>query len=91
MKGWGTRDAVPVLAQPAYIHCRTDLEGNKLMNSKLKAAIIGSGNIGTDPYLDGALPLSKGQTISQPLMVAMSVEALRLTAEQDAIHHSTHD
>ena len=29
-------------------------------------------------YADGALPLSHGQTISQPLMVAMSVEALRL-------------
>jgi len=29
-------------------------------------------------YCDGALPLSHGQTISQPLMVAMSVEALRL-------------
>ena len=29
-------------------------------------------------YLDGALPLSHGQTISQPLMVAMSVEALQL-------------
>ena len=29
-------------------------------------------------YFDGALPLSHGQTISQPLMVAMSVEALRL-------------
>jgi protein-L-isoaspartate(D-aspartate) O-methyltransferase len=29
-------------------------------------------------YADGALPLSHGQTISQPLMVAMSVEALKL-------------
>jgi protein-L-isoaspartate(D-aspartate) O-methyltransferase len=31
-----------------------------------------------DAYADGALPLSHGQTISQPLMVAMSVEALDL-------------
>ena len=31
-----------------------------------------------DAYADGALPLSHGQTISQPLMVAMSVEALAL-------------
>ena len=29
-------------------------------------------------YADGALPLGHGQTVSQPLMVAMSVEALRL-------------
>ena len=27
-------------------------------------------------YEDSALPLSQGQTISQPLMVAMSIEAL---------------
>ncbi len=31
-----------------------------------------------DAYADGALPLSHGQTISQPLMVAMSVAALGL-------------
>jgi len=31
-----------------------------------------------DAYADRALPLSQGQTISQPLMVAMSVEALQL-------------
>lgn len=31
-----------------------------------------------EAYADGALPLSHGQTISQPLMVAMSVEALQL-------------
>ncbi len=31
-----------------------------------------------EAYYDGALPLSHGQTISQPLMVAMSAEALRL-------------
>ena len=29
-------------------------------------------------YWDGALPLAHGQTISQPVIVAMSVEALRL-------------
>ena len=33
-------------------------------------------------YADGALPLGHGQTISQPLMVAMSVEALRLRGEE---------
>ena len=36
-------------------------------------------------YHDGALPLSHGQTISQPLMVAMSVEALRLTGEETVL------
>lgn len=32
----------------------------------------------SEAYADGALPLCHGQTISQPLMVAMSVEALHL-------------
>lgn len=36
-------------------------------------------------YCDGALPLSRGQTISQPLMVAMSVEALRLTGDETVL------
>lgn len=36
-------------------------------------------------YVDGALPLSHGQTISQPLMVAMSVEALRLQGDETVL------
>lgn len=36
-------------------------------------------------YDDGALPLSHGQTISQPLMVAMSVEALRLEGDETVL------
>ena len=36
-------------------------------------------------YYDGALPLSHGQTISQPLMVAMSVEALGLTGKETVL------
>lgn len=36
-------------------------------------------------YVDGALPLSHGQTISQPLMVAMSVEALRLGGDETVL------
>ena len=36
-------------------------------------------------YYDGALPLSHGQTISQPLMVAMSVEALRLSGDETVL------
>ena len=36
-------------------------------------------------YYDGALPLSHGQTISQPLMVAMSVEALRLRGDETVL------
>jgi protein-L-isoaspartate(D-aspartate) O-methyltransferase len=36
-------------------------------------------------YCDGALPLSHGQTISQPLMVAMSVEALRLGGDETVL------
>jgi protein-L-isoaspartate(D-aspartate) O-methyltransferase len=36
-------------------------------------------------YYDGALPLSHGQTISQPLMVAMSVEALRLEGDETVL------
>ena len=36
-------------------------------------------------YADGALPLSHGQTISQPLMVAMSVEALRLDGHETVL------
>jgi len=36
-------------------------------------------------YYDGALPLSHGQTISQPLMVAMSVEALRLHGDETVL------
>lgn len=38
-----------------------------------------------DAYADGALPLSHGQTISQPLMVAMSVEALRLGGDETVL------
>jgi len=38
-----------------------------------------------DAYADGALPLSHGQTISQPLMVAMSVEALRLEGDETVL------
>jgi len=36
-------------------------------------------------YVDGALPLSHGQTISQPLMVAMSLEALRLIGDETVL------
>jgi protein-L-isoaspartate(D-aspartate) O-methyltransferase len=36
-------------------------------------------------YVDGALPLSHGQTISQPLMVAMSVEALKLEGDETVL------
>jgi len=36
-------------------------------------------------YADGALPLSHGQTISQPLMVAMSLEALRLQGDETVL------
>ena len=36
-------------------------------------------------YVDGALPLSHGQTISQPLMVAMSVEALQLKGHETVL------
>lgn len=36
-------------------------------------------------YDDGALPLGHGQTISQPLMVAMSVEALRLEGDETVL------
>jgi len=36
-------------------------------------------------YADGALPLSHGQTISQPLMVAMSVEALQLEGDETVL------
>jgi protein-L-isoaspartate(D-aspartate) O-methyltransferase len=38
-----------------------------------------------DAYADGALPLSHGQTISQPLMVAMSAEALRLEGDETVL------
>jgi len=38
-----------------------------------------------DAYVDGALPLSHGQTISQPLMVAMSVEALQLQGDETVL------
>ena len=38
-----------------------------------------------DAYADGALPLSHGQTISQPLMVAMSVEGLRLEGDETVL------
>jgi protein-L-isoaspartate(D-aspartate) O-methyltransferase len=36
-------------------------------------------------YADGALPLSHGQTISQPLIVAMSVEALKLKGSETVL------
>lgn len=36
-------------------------------------------------YVDGALPLSHGQTISQPLMVAMSLEALKLRGDETVL------
>jgi protein-L-isoaspartate(D-aspartate) O-methyltransferase len=39
----------------------------------------------TYAYADGALPLSHGQTISQPLMVAMSVEALKLKGDETVL------
>ena len=38
-----------------------------------------------DAYADGALALSHGQTISQPLMVAMSVQALRLEGDETVL------
>jgi len=38
-----------------------------------------------DAYADGALALSHGQTISQPLMVAMSIEALRLEGDETVL------
>ncbi len=38
-----------------------------------------------DAYADCALPLSHGQTISQPLMVAMSVEALGLEGDETVL------
>ena len=38
-----------------------------------------------DAYADGALAMSQGQTISQPLMVAMSVEALRLEGDETVL------
>lgn len=38
-----------------------------------------------DTYADCALPLSHGQTISQPLMVAMSVEALGLEGDETVL------
>lgn len=38
-----------------------------------------------EAYADGALPLSHGQTISQPLMVAMSVEALKLEGDETVL------
>lgn len=38
-----------------------------------------------DAYADGALALSHGQTISQPLMVAMSAEALRLGGDETVL------
>lgn len=38
-----------------------------------------------DAYADSALPLSHGQTISQPLMVAMSVEALQLHGHETVL------
>jgi len=38
-----------------------------------------------DAYADGALPLSHGQTISQPLMVAMSTEALELGGDETVL------
>ena len=38
-----------------------------------------------DAYADGALALSHGQTISQPLMVAMSVEALKLNDDETVL------
>jgi protein-L-isoaspartate(D-aspartate) O-methyltransferase len=39
----------------------------------------------SNAYADGALALSQGQTISQPLMVAMSVEALQLQGHETVL------
>ncbi len=38
-----------------------------------------------EAYADRALPLSQGQTISQPLMVAMSLEALQLEGHETVL------
>jgi len=38
-----------------------------------------------EAYADNALPLSHGQTISQPLMVAMSIEALELDGDETVL------
>ncbi|MGD8608269.1 MAG: protein-L-isoaspartate(D-aspartate) O-methyltransferase [Myxococcales bacterium] len=38
-----------------------------------------------EAYADSALPLSQGQTISQPLIVAMSVEALQLKGDDTVL------
>ena len=43
----------------------------------------------TDAYVDAALPLSLGQTISQPLMVATALEALQLAGDEKALDVGT--
>ena len=40
-------------------------------------------------YGDGALPIGHGQTISQPYMVALMTEALRLTGEEKVLEIGT--
>jgi protein-L-isoaspartate(D-aspartate) O-methyltransferase len=46
-------------------------------------------SLADDAYSDGALPIDCGQTISQPIIVAMMTEALQLTGEEKVLEIGT--
>src|SRR3954467_6432089 len=46
-------------------------------------------HLGSEAYADRALPISCGQTISQPYMVAAMTEALRLTGSERVLEIGT--
>ena len=47
------------------------------------------GSLAQDAYADGALPIDCGQTISQPIIVAMMTEALQLSGEEKILEIGT--
>src|SRR5215510_12283283 len=46
-------------------------------------------SLALDAYADGALPIDCGQTISQPIIVAMMTEALQLSGEEKVLEIGT--
>jgi protein-L-isoaspartate(D-aspartate) O-methyltransferase len=46
-------------------------------------------SLAREAYADGALPIDCGQTISQPIIVAMMTEALQLTGEEKILEIGT--